>query len=63
MIGLNNNAGNGLNWTWTNTIDYGLLSPVSTILRLLLDTEAYDNNSVSYRMPADQNSRSRMLTI
>jgi len=44
--GLNNNAGNGLNWTWTNTIEYGLVTGQHNF-KVIAGSEAYDNNSFS----------------
>jgi TonB-linked SusC/RagA family outer membrane protein len=44
--GLNNNAGNGLNWTWTNTIEYGMVTGQHNF-KVIAGSEAYDNNSFS----------------
>lgn len=44
--GLNNNADNGLNWTWTNTIEYGLILGQHNI-RAIVGSESYDSESFS----------------
>jgi TonB-linked SusC/RagA family outer membrane protein len=44
--GLNNNSDNGLNWTWTNTIEYGLIMGQHNI-RAIAGSEAYNNESFS----------------
>ena len=46
--GFANNYGNGLNWTWTNTIEYSLVTGNHNF-RAIAGTEAYDNNSWSCR--------------
>ena len=43
---LTDNAGNGLNWTWTNTIEYGLVTGQHNF-KVIAGSEAYDNNSSS----------------
>jgi TonB-linked SusC/RagA family outer membrane protein len=37
-------SGSGLNWTWTNTIEYGLVTGQHNF-KAIAGTEAYDNNS------------------
>ncbi len=44
--GFSKGAGTGLNWTWTNTIEYGLVTGQHNI-RAILGSEAYDNTSTS----------------
>jgi TonB-linked SusC/RagA family outer membrane protein len=44
--GLNDNSGFGLNWTWTNTIEYSLITGQHNI-KLIAGTEAYNNRSSS----------------
>lgn len=39
-------AGNGLNWTWTNTIEYGLVTGQHNF-KIIAGSEAYDNQSTS----------------
>jgi TonB-dependent starch-binding outer membrane protein SusC len=42
----------GLNWTWTNTIEYSLVTGPHNI-RAIAGTEAYDNNSLSLSASRD----------
>lgn len=44
---LSNSAGFGLNWTWTNTIDYSLVKGQHNF-KVIAGTEAYDNNSNNF---------------
>ncbi len=39
-------AGSGLNWTWTNTIEYGLVTGQHNF-KVIAGSEAYDNSSTS----------------
>jgi TonB-linked SusC/RagA family outer membrane protein len=49
--GFADNYGNGLNWTWTNTIEYSLTTGNHNF-RAIAGTEAYDNNT--YRVNASR---------
>jgi len=49
--GYNNNSANGLNWTWTNTIEYGIILGQHNF-KAIAGTEAYDNNY--YRINASR---------
>ncbi len=40
------NAGSGLNWTWTNTLEYSLTTGEHSF-KAIVGSEAYDNNSTS----------------
>ncbi len=44
--GFSRSFGDGLNWTWTNTIEYGLVTGDHNI-KLIAGSEAYNNNSLS----------------
>jgi TonB-linked SusC/RagA family outer membrane protein len=43
--GFSRSYGSGLNWTWTNTIEYGLVTGDHNI-KLIAGSEAYNNNSL-----------------
>jgi TonB-linked SusC/RagA family outer membrane protein len=40
------NSGTGINWTWTNTLEYSLVTGPHNI-KAIVGSEAYDNNSTS----------------
>ena len=44
--GYSKGAGSGLNWTWTNTIEYGLVTGKHNF-KAIAGSEAFDNNSTS----------------
>ena len=44
--GLNMNSGNGINWTWTNTLEY-IVDLGDHNIRAIVGSEAYDNHSWS----------------
>lgn len=44
--GYSKSAGFGLNWTWTNTIEYGLVAGQHNF-KIIAGSEAYDNSSTS----------------
>lgn len=44
--GFAKNSGNGINWTWSNTLEYSLVAGSHTI-KAIVGSEAYDNTSTS----------------
>ena len=44
--GYSKSSGSGVNWTWTNTIEYGLVTGNHNF-KVIAGSEAYDNNSTS----------------
>jgi TonB-linked SusC/RagA family outer membrane protein len=51
--GYSKSSGTGLNWTWTNTIEYSLLIGQHNF-KAIIGSEAYDNNSTSLTGSRDE---------